>query len=1272
MKKYFIPIIGTISSGKTTFLKGFLGIDFLETGSTTTTKFICLIKNSDKYLFYHVLPSKKDTIISFIKDGEVCKGEEKIKEKMKEINQNISKINNKESLNKIFYMLEVPIKNIDNEFILQNSYFMDIPGLNEIEQNYIEDVFNLINLNDILFEIIIFDSSNIGSDNILNILISLEKKNVLKKENNLFILNKIDLRSKKEDIIDTFKNYFYRNLGEGQNKSDENEEIEENKEDEIIEENDIIKENKKNGDNSGDNNGDTNLKSKKNMIQINIYKNKLIPMNSLLYLCETKLNDDFNSLLVFESYNYLSNYKSKFLSFYDFIKKKLEFLKHIENIDINKESKKIEGNLGQIIKSSIDFLKLRFKNNQDMNLGFSKKSDKEIKKMDIIYKIKKYPIEFSDSYKQLQEFIKSIKNENKENIIENEIQGYRVGKKLEYKINSENNNQQKFIFLSLVNKNNNLLINIKFENVSQEYFREFTIEELIKFNKFFQLFDNMDKIIEGLKEIFDNNLPKITEINGVMQLTFAPMTVLGEITLKIPKKIPNNIDIIERLDKFLVKTFEEIDPEKELKTFRISLQTLRENILGRKIRISLIGSISVGKSTVLNCIIGEELLPTKDEECTYRGVILRFKDDEEFKLYETKLISKGKGKDEYYFFEENKNPHCKGIKNIKDYLTNKNNDNKISDEDAYILITGKLKIFEYLKLEENIINKIEFIDLPGNDREGNEFNSKQYYKKILKFSNCCIYMNVPENIDSQTNVDKMMAQYTEDKFKVFPVLRINFIKTCIFLINKSDLIEDEKDRKKIIQILIDNIKYKEPNIVNNEINVSFFSGISFNYFLNVQKNFIYLLENNPIQLFRNLYKKWCDTLEIIGFKDFIIYRIVSDIEQKFDLEQKEEEEEAEEDEIEIPEDFKNQLKNALKVVIKNLETVDENEIIQSLYRLYDNIKKKDFDETIYSKKFFYKLNETIIFSDNLQEINKQFSIKDFLSFSDLLFSKKINQENKEEVEKLSSQYSKIQSMFIVEKGKLKDMINLGRDRCYQAIMDEINNCDNKKIDDIEKSRKDLEKKINDITQEIIKKEQNIRITLAEEMNKIKIQSLNNLILKNEQANIVIDAEDPNILPSKGVIGVSSLLSAGIGMPASVAVDAAIVNAYGGVYIGTTAFAVDSLLSSFSLIGIALSIPILAYLGYNYFHKSERYKETLKNLKSTITDYYYNYNLRFEEEFKSFEEDINKEKNQMLEIQKKDIKNIDENKWKKRKEEYLELKADIMNAIENNNLVIQKK
>ena len=213
MKKYFIPLIGVISSGKTTFLKGLLGIDILETGSSTTTKFVCLIKNSDKYLFYHVIPKKEKNIISLTKEGEIFEGEEKIKSKMKEINQALTQNKQKDLLN-VFYILEAPIKNIDNDFILQNCYFMDIPGLNENnnenKQKYIEDIFSLISFDDILFEIIIFDSKNIGPDNIKEILKSLEKKNVLKKENNLFILNKIDLCENKKEIIENCKNYFYK------------------------------------------------------------------------------------------------------------------------------------------------------------------------------------------------------------------------------------------------------------------------------------------------------------------------------------------------------------------------------------------------------------------------------------------------------------------------------------------------------------------------------------------------------------------------------------------------------------------------------------------------------------------------------------------------------------------------------------------------------------------------------------------------------------------------------------------------------------------------------------------------------------------------------------------------------------------------------------------------------------------------------------------------------------------------------------------------------
>jgi spore coat polysaccharide biosynthesis predicted glycosyltransferase SpsG len=79
-------------------------------------------------------------------------------------------------------MLEFPIKNIENIPLLENCYFMDIPGLNEKDTNYINDIFSLITINEILLEIVIFDSTCIGSDNILNIFTELEKKNAYVKK----------------------------------------------------------------------------------------------------------------------------------------------------------------------------------------------------------------------------------------------------------------------------------------------------------------------------------------------------------------------------------------------------------------------------------------------------------------------------------------------------------------------------------------------------------------------------------------------------------------------------------------------------------------------------------------------------------------------------------------------------------------------------------------------------------------------------------------------------------------------------------------------------------------------------------------------------------------------------------------------------------------------------------------------------------------------------------------------------------------------------------
>ena len=60
--KYFIPMIGMISSGKTSIIKDIYGIDFLEVSAGIGTKFVNIIRHNPKVgnepKFYHLIVKK--------------------------------------------------------------------------------------------------------------------------------------------------------------------------------------------------------------------------------------------------------------------------------------------------------------------------------------------------------------------------------------------------------------------------------------------------------------------------------------------------------------------------------------------------------------------------------------------------------------------------------------------------------------------------------------------------------------------------------------------------------------------------------------------------------------------------------------------------------------------------------------------------------------------------------------------------------------------------------------------------------------------------------------------------------------------------------------------------------------------------------------------------------------------------------------------------------------------------------------------------------------
>ena len=120
------------------------------------------------------------------------------------------------------------------------------------------------------------------------------------------------------------------------------------------------------------------------------------------------------------------------------------------------------------------------------------------------------------------------------------------------------------------------------------------------------------------------------------------------------------------------------------------------------IYIPFLGPSNSGKSTLINGIIGEDILPTKNREWINRVIIIRYSRSDEIIIRKANFNDIKSFKNKFYYLEPDEEIIGKGISQVKSILNSLQNDGfpeKI--EDYFYYIYTKIKLFDDLGLNDH-------------------------------------------------------------------------------------------------------------------------------------------------------------------------------------------------------------------------------------------------------------------------------------------------------------------------------------------------------------------------------------------------------------------------------------------------------------------------------------------------------------------------------------------------------------------------------------------
>ena len=822
--KNLCPMIAVISAGKTSILKVIYDVDFLEATAGVGTKFVNIIRYNPEVgknpKFYHlILKNLGNGEYEYYKDPKfnVVIGKENIKEKNKELNEQFKKTD-KTSYEDLFYMIEVGEVNFikDKEY-LKNFDLVDIPGVNEYNPD--EDKSNQKPS----------DTNNSEAPPPFDIDFDTDENNKIEDEK-----QKEKDKQKKSVILDTMedemltydpnseKNYLteiFKIIRKKMNNgiivfSVDNYQHAENyriiaKLQKVIDkpiENFLILLNKI--DKSENKEYDLNTLNSKILKYFpsakvfNPTKNLIVACSKIQLENESKMETSFKHLLYYHFLNFLMNSRvtpdgtptTAGFSFIDFLKM------IIPNKNIKKKSfaEKVfkiidDKNRAKILDEIIKIITFLKEEHQDDNLNLGIRED-EFQEMQIL-KIKE-TLQIEESEEEQEE---SEKEEfNLDDLDGNIIILYYY---------AEFKNKKCIPPLSIDTKT--IMDYFTMANMAHHEDEENEIETK----------DNKKKVEEE-------------------------------------KTLSNKInDISSRMMEFYKEYEKEKVKEHNLDTLRkyinSSIGILKTSKL---LYIPLLGVSNAGKSTILNGIIGNRILPAQKNECTKKGILIKHWDKEYPVIRKTRFKMEEMGSDKIYFFEPDEDIIAKGIKKIHRVLEGTNGEFSQKEEDFFYEIDINIKFVNDLKLDASLKEKICFIDLPGFGTN-NEFEKKGVYAHLMK--SCNIFLFVVFNLKIKESDNKKMLDnlYTQmSQYRGIPAQA--FIKKCLFIINfDKDQDTSEKSKiqaKKDIISVVDDLNDK----ILNDLNVCFFNA---KYY----ENYIYKLRyyNSPRKLVYDEYEEFLSLIE---------------------------------------------------------------------------------------------------------------------------------------------------------------------------------------------------------------------------------------------------------------------------------------------------------------------------------------------------------------------------------------------------------------------------